>query len=172
MAKRMPWKRVIFVAIPVLALAAAAVVFWPRSATTPRSQWKDAAVVEIAKLSEDRTRIELRKRDVSTMTSGQLWNGGWVADQIAIMRDGQWIAFKNHCRKESRHAGGPDIEDIFLGRGSDGKWYYSTYHFCVGMASLMSDGQPASLDEFKVNYSLREFDGRSDEALKKTWPPT
>jgi hypothetical protein len=31
-------------------------------------------------------------------------------------------------------------------------------------------GQPDSLAKFRTDCFLQEFDGRSDECLKKTWP--
>ena len=56
-------------------------------------------------------------------------------------------------------------------RGSDGKWYYSTYHFCVEMIVLrdMLD-QPENLAKFRNECALREFDGHSDACLETTWP--
>jgi hypothetical protein len=59
----------------------------------------------------------------------------------------------------------------FLGRAFDGKLYYSTHHFCIRKLVLGQDEQPASLKQFVETYSLRGFDGRSDECLNKTWPP-
>ncbi len=85
---------------------------------------------------------------------------------IIVMTNGQWMAYRNVCAKEKE-----GIPDLFLGRGSDGRWYYSTYHFCIRMIVLKDMlGQPESLAQFVQEGFLREFDGHSDECLKKTWP--
>lgn len=90
----------------------------------------------------------------------------WISEDLIVMTNGQWIAYRNVCQKE-----GERIPDLFLGRGSDGRWYYSTYHFCVRMLNLKDVmGQPKSLTEFRQTYYLREFDGHSDECLKEPRP--
>jgi hypothetical protein len=61
------------------------------------------------------------------------------------------------------------VHDIFIAKGSDGKWYYTDFHFCVRMMVL--NDQPASLAEFKHRYFLAEFDGVSDAALERSWIP-
>lgn len=87
------------------------------------------------------------------------------------MTNGKWIAYASICRKSDFW-----IKDIFIGRGSDEKWYYSTYHFCNGMFAMMMDydmpqrPQPESIAAFAQRHALREFDGESNECLKKTWP--
>ena len=90
----------------------------------------------------------------------------WISEDLIVMTNGQWIAYRNVCQKEAEQ-----IPDMFLGLGSDGRWYYSTYHFCVRMINLKDVmGQPKSLTEFSKIYYLREFDGHSDECLKETRP--
>lgn len=81
------------------------------------------------------------------------------------MRNGDWLAYANICHKQDGR-----IRDLFLGRGSDGRWYYSTFHFCNQMIVLKMEEQSTNLVEFAKTYYLREFDGRSDECLQKTWP--
>ena len=88
------------------------------------------------------------------------------------MTNGEWIAYTNICRKQDFK-----IQDLFIGRASDGKWYYSTYHFCIDMVVLrmredMLEPRPGSVKQFADEYYLKEFDGRSDECLRKTWPLT
>jgi len=82
------------------------------------------------------------------------------------MKNGDWIACQNICSKEDSR-----VQDLFIGRASDGKWYYSTFHFCIGMTVLrdMEQWQPDSLAQFVDAYWLVPFDGRSDECLKATW---
>ena len=82
-----------------------------------------------------------------------------------LVKNGDWIIYASRCHKQD-----PRVYDIFIGRASDGKWYYSSYHFCIGMFVLAFDGQPCDLPAFIKQYHLREFDGESDDALQKTWP--
>jgi len=63
------------------------------------------------------------------------------------------------------------VDHLFLGHCSDGRWLYSTYHFCTMMAAVRGDEPPGSIAEFETRYSVREFDGNSDQCLKHTWPP-
>lgn len=60
-------------------------------------------------------------------------------------------------------------KDIFIGHGSDGKWYYSTFHFCVEKCVLQMEPQPDSLAQLVNGYWLVPFDGKSDDCLKITW---
>lgn len=90
----------------------------------------------------------------------------WLSERLIVMRNGDWLAYANICRKQDRH-----IYDLFLARGSDGQWYYSTYHFCIGMVVLRMEEQSDDLAGFAKMYYLRTFDGQSDECLQKTWPP-
>jgi hypothetical protein len=62
------------------------------------------------------------------------------------------------------------VDHLFLGHCSDGRWLYSTYHFCTHMAGADAD-PPGSINEFETTYWAREFDGKSDVCLKHTWPP-
>jgi hypothetical protein len=91
---------------------------------------------------------------------------GWLSERLILMRNGDWLAYANVCRKQDGH-----IYDLFIGRGSDGQWYYSTYHFCVRMLVLRDEEQPKDIAGFANAYYLRNFDGHSDECLQKTWPP-
>ena len=62
------------------------------------------------------------------------------------------------------------VDHLFLAHGSDGRWYYSTYHFCNQMAAVITDEPPGSIAEFTRRYSVREFDGKSDICLQPTGP--
>jgi len=50
------------------------------------------------------------------------------------------------------------LVDFFVARGSNARWYFSTYHFCKGMTLLKAEAQPKSLADFEKAYSLRSFD--------------
>jgi hypothetical protein len=89
-----------------------------------------------------------------------------VGDELLVTKNGEWIVCQNVCSKE-QHT--PVRRDLFIGRGSDGKWYYSTFHFCVGKCVLQMQRQPDTLAQFVDGYWLRPFDGKWDEALSETW---
>jgi hypothetical protein len=90
----------------------------------------------------------------------------WISEYLIFAKNGDWIVYESRCVKEPG-----SIRDIFIGRASDGKWYYSTFHFCVRLLVLKSEEQPGSLNEFARAYFLRQFDGQSDDCLRQTWPP-
>jgi|AOAMet2_C27A4_35_1029305.scaffolds.fasta_scaffold02648_2 hypothetical protein len=123
--------------------------------TSERIEWKDAAIEELNAI-ESAKGIPPFKYTVD----------GWFSPQGLLMEDGSWIAYRQRCHKED-----PRIEDIFIGRASNGKWYYSTYHFCIGACVVLMDEQPESLAAFIERCALVEFDGESDDCLLPTWPP-
>jgi len=88
-----------------------------------------------------------------------------VGERVLLMTNDEYLVYA------SRHGFNSGFVDhLFLARGSDGRWYYSTYHFCNGMVAAMSDDPPGSIAEFARTYSAREFDGKSDVCLQHTWP--
>ena len=133
----------------------------------PRREWKDQAIARIERRLNDRQTLQsaidhIKKASAATRPAP----GSWVGDAVLVMKNGEWIACENICTKEDSR-----IQDLFIGRGSDGEWYYSTFHFCIDMTVLrhMEEWQPDSLAQFIDAYWLVPFDGRSDECLKSTW---
>ena len=92
-------------------------------------------------------------------------NFGWAHDHVISMTNGEGLiyAFRHGFNNGS-------LDHLFLAHGTDNKWYYSTYHFCNRLVGLRVDDPAGSIREFAQRYSLREFDGNSDECLKHTWP--
>jgi hypothetical protein len=133
-----------------------------------RRAWKERAIVEIAARVADAGRLngEIGRLNAQHKADPDQ-DGTWLSDHLMVMRNGDWLACANICQKENWR-----IRDMFLARGSDGRWYYSTYHFCIGMIVLRMEEQPESLAAFVKAYYLRPFDGHSDECLQKTWPPS
>lgn len=130
-----------------------------------RRQWKDNAIAQIANQTSDSTAILKEIKAMKTTPSESEWDT-WISEDIIVMTNGEWMAYRNVCEKEQER-----IPDLFLGRGSDRHWYYSTFHFCVRMINLKDVmGQPKSLAEFSKTYYLREFDGHSDQCLEETRP--
>lgn len=158
------------VAVGLLLLTLCVVgAFWYVSQRPQRDRmhWKNDAIPAIARWAEAQN---WRTQEIEVLTKRtndqRVIAEGWLTDQMILMQSGEWLAYKSHCSKRPPHS----VRDIFLAKGSDGKWYYSTFHFCVGMCALVmvQETQPATLAEFAHEYNLREFDGRSDECLKET----
>jgi hypothetical protein len=161
---------IVGVAIGLCAAVAGVVILSggpPRLDSKARKQWKDKAIAEISQQTKDAAPILKKIGFMKTKPSVESEWDRWISDDLIVMTNGEWMAYRNICAKQEGR-----IPDLFLGRGSDGHWYYSTFHFCIGMIVLkdMLD-QPESLAKFKQEGFLREFDGHSDECLKKTWPP-
>lgn len=134
--------------------------------SSARKSWKQKRIAEIAArvagpMWHSNELVRLRTR--STADPGVYES--WLSDRLITAQNGEWLTYANICRKEDRR-----IHDLFLARGSDGKWYYSTYHFCIGVVVLRMEEQPEDLAGFAKAHFLRTFDGQSDECLKKTWP--
>jgi hypothetical protein len=137
-----------------------------------RKAWKENAIPEITKYADDTAWVDKEVQRCSAQTQNntpQVIQLNWLTDRMILMKSGEWLVFKSHCNKRPPH----EVRDIFLAKGSDGKWYYSTFHFCVGMcALLMTHGyeKPVDLAYFIKYCNLVEFDGRSDECLEETYP--
>lgn len=130
-----------------------------------RKTWKDNSLAALATRTADAQWVTNELARVKSNPSGVDDPEEWLSAQMILMRNGDWLAYTNVCQKENAR-----IPDLFLAHGSDGRWYFSTYHFCKQMLELRMDGQPADLSSFVAAYSLKEFDGKSDDCLQKTWP--
>jgi len=151
----------------VVALGFMLAMSGPRLHSKARKQWKNEAIQEIAKKVGDPRWVESELLEIREKMAHAGENSEtWYSPHMIVATNGEWIVFSSKCSKEDRR-----IHDIFIGRGSDGKWYYSTFHFCVRMLSLKMDDQSPDLATFVSTYFLREFDGQSNECLSKTWPP-
>lgn len=89
----------------------------------------------------------------------------WTGEHVLLMTNGEYIiyAFWHGSNRGF-------VDHLFLGHGSDGRWLYSTYHFCNSMVGANAD-PPGSIKEFEKTYWAHAFDGKSDECLNHTWPP-
>ncbi len=156
---------VIFGSVPLLIVA---LVVGCRAAAQYKSQrarerWKTATLYQLAQTSITNEHI-LTELDQIRHPTPDL-NFGWGHEHVIPMANGEylvyafWHGFNNGA-----------VDHLFLAHGTDGKWYYSTYHFCSQMVGLAGDDPAGSISEFAKTYSLREFDGKSDECLKHTWP--
>jgi hypothetical protein len=157
---------VICLSIPVILVA---LVFGGWSAVRynhhrARADWKTATLSRISALS-------LTNEDVSRELESLKANRGvgehqeWAGDHVLLMTNDEFLVYG------SRHGFNSGFVDhLFLAHGSDGRWYYSTYHFCNSMAGARFDDPPGSIAEFASRYAARDFDGKSDVCLQHTWP--
>ncbi len=164
-------KRLVITAALICLLVAAIALALGRSGdrlrTGARKDWKANAIAEIARRSGDTNWLANEVRRLRTeMAKPEPGSGDWISQQLMLMKNDEWMVFTNKCRKADNR-----IHDIFVGRGSNGRWYYSTYHFCIGMVGVIVDEQPENLTGLVQRYFLVEFDGCSDECLQLTWPP-
>jgi hypothetical protein len=164
-------RRWFIVAVAVLVLMGA-LGWWSVRANDPlrsdaRRQWTQQAIATVERsITTDAAALHA---DVARLTARATTRPydppSWIGRRVIVLRNGDWIAYASICSKQD-----PRIVDQFIGRGSDGKWYCSTYHFCTNMVGLAMDEPTPSLAEFVKLYALREFDGGSNECLSRTWP--
>jgi hypothetical protein len=132
-----------------------------------RRHWKAGAIREIARHTSNANQIADELAVLKTNATNSEDYEAWLSDHLILMKNGEWLCFANACAKEESA-----IHDLFLAKGSNGTWYYSTFHFCVRMLNLKAADQPESIAEFLQTYSVHAFDGQSEECLKSTWPNT
>ena len=158
-------KLIILLAIPVflVVLLASGVAVVKHQDEHARKIWKDETLAQLAKTSltndEILTEIDQIKHPTPDL------NFRWANEDVLLMTNGEFLVYA------FRHGFNDGfIDHLFLAHGSDGKWYYSTYHFCNHMAAVIGEDPPGSIAEFAKRYSVREFDGTSDICLQHTWP--
>ena len=129
-----------------------------------RRAWMEEAIAAI--------RADLRDPAIHRTEDGKLLrpeeeiissSGNWRTGSAIAFWDNSWMVYRQQTQKVD-----PMVHDIFIGRGSDGKWYYSDAHFCIGSIVMDMRGQPDSIEDFRRSFQLREFDGKSDVALEST----
>lgn len=159
---------IIAFAMLVMLVVTVLVVFAPTDPLrlAARREWRDQAVAKVQARFDDKAWVDSELQRMKPQITSRANLGGWVGDELMVMKNGEWIICQNVCAKEHKRG---VIKDLFIGRGSDGRWYYSTFHFCVHKCALDYAGQPGSLAQFVDAYWLAPFDGRSDESLKVTW---
>ena len=128
-----------------------------------RKNWKNETLKNLAALSVTNEQIRIELDQIKNPTPSL--NFGWAHDHVIPVTNGDCLIYA------FRHGfNNGFVDHLFLAHGTDGKWYYSTYHFCNHMVAVLADEPAGSIPEFVSRYSLREFDGKSDECLAHTWP--
>jgi len=128
-----------------------------------RAHWKTSAIRQLAAMTISNEPILTELHQIRNPTP--TLNFGWAHDHVILMTNGECLMYAWWHGANSGF-----VDHLFLAHGTDRKWYYSTYHFCTSMVGISGDDPPGSIREFAARYSLREFDGKSDDCLKHTWP--
>jgi hypothetical protein len=168
---RPPLKRPLLLAVALITLSAA--YFALRLRPTPdllhapaRIQWKDHAISLIQQRAADRPWIAAQTAQLQARTATRPY-ANWIGDELLLMKNGDWIIYQSLSEKSPPH-----VPDLFIGLGSDGRWYYSSFRFGPDNANLRGEGtQPDSLLQFADGYSLRPFTPPSHDCLQSTWSP-
>lgn len=156
---------VITVSAPLLliALVFGAITILQFNLRRERAAWKVTALPELDGMPLNGRQVLAEIDQIRHPTP--TFDCGWTNDHVILMKNGEYLVYV------WRHGSNAGLVDhLFLAHGNDGKWYYSTYHFCNLMAAILGDDPAESIAEFAKRYSLREFDGKSDECLKHTCP--
>lgn len=151
-----------YLSISVAILAVAAVCWWTfiLRHEKARAVWKESALAKLATLSITN---EVIRQELESLRANP--KSIWRRDNVLWMTNGEYLIY---AYRHGRNNGW--VDHLFLAHSSDGRWLYSTYHFCNDMVMLLSDDPPGSILEFEARYAAKEFDGKSDECLKHTWP--
>jgi hypothetical protein len=160
---------IVVVAISAVVLAAVVVLVWPvidPLHARGRREWAARAIAMVEARANDKAWLERELATVKRSVASRLSEGGWMSDGLLLAKDGQWMICESVCAKEQK-AG--VWKDLFVGKGSDGRWYYSTFHFCVGKCVLIIEPQPETLKEMVDGYWMVPFDGKVEHCLEETW---
>lgn len=91
--------------------------------------------------------------------------GEWVTDTMLLMTNGQTLTYR------FRHGTELIVPHLFIARDSNGRWWYSSFHFCNGMSMIRWEDPPGSISEFAHRFSLRQFDPLTHDWAEPTWSP-
>ncbi len=133
------------------------------------ADWKRNAIAKIEARRADPAWLEaeLKKLAAEASSRDQPSTGaGWAGGELLTTQNGDWMICQSVSVKEKK-LGIP--QDLFIALGSDHRWYYSSFHFCIGKSSIMSDPQVENLADLVEAYWMVPFDGKSDDCLKPTW---
>jgi hypothetical protein len=158
-------KLIIGISVPAMlvALIFGWVFFTRYKYESERAAWKTKTLEQLASLSITNQNIVQQLEPLGLRGAGE--HDAWIGEHVLLMKNHEYLIFA------FRHGfNNGFVDHLFLARGSDGHWYYSTYHFCNEMAGIGIADPPSSIAEFASLYAVREFDGKSDVCLQHTWP--
>jgi hypothetical protein len=168
---RLSPKRTLLLTIPLIAALAAYLTLRPRPTqdllhAPARIQWKDHAISLIQQRAAGRQWLAAQTAQLQARSATRPY-ANWIGDEVLLMKNGDWIIYQSLSEKNPPH-----LPDLFIGLGSNGRWYYSSFRFGPDNANLRGEGtQPDSLLQFADGYSLRPFTPPSNDCLQSTWSP-
>lgn len=136
---------------------------WHQVREARREAWINRAVKDVAQWTADPAWIAAQ-RQAATPPGRTQPDAETVLPHFLAMTNGEWIAFCQEAGKVD-----PTIDDVFVGKGSDGKWYYSEFHFCVNMISARMMVPFASLADFVAQVD--HMGGESSQVSTTATPP-
>ena len=125
------------------------------------NRWKAAAIADISKwMCEPNWFKDEKGRLLRVGQSSSTFCGfpdspdfPWFGSHLLIFNSREWIVYCNDATNNNWQ-----FNNLFIGKASDGKWYYSEDDFGVGMNGVQYR-QSESLKEFKEDHHLNEFSG-------------
>jgi len=132
-----------------------------RNQARRRAGWSRAAIQQIASLSITNEPLSGELAELRAGGDGRI---SWAAPHLLLMTNGEYLAFASF---HGHNAGPPP--HLLIAHGSDGRWYYSSYHFCNEMAGVSGDEPPGSIAGFASRYFARPFDPAGGDCLAPTW---
>jgi hypothetical protein len=131
-----------------------------------RKAWAAKAIHAVERRANDASWLGNESARLQAAAATRLSDGAWAGPEMLIAANGDWMVCQSVCAKDEAPA---VRKDLFVGRGSDGKWYYSTFHFCKNKMVLSIESQPPDLAHLVRGYWLQPFDGSPANCLAETW---
>ena len=125
--------------------------------------WKRTAIPALEAFCDDTNSIA-QEIELITAVGNIRTHSEWYSTRLLHFRNDEWAAYVNRSIRQNWR-----FPDIVITKGSDGRWFYTTLHFCPDMIELIGTPQPASLSAFRERYLFREFSGNPEEQLPPTW---
>ena len=155
--------QVLLVLLTLLLLFVGFGIFQKYKFEKERTRWKDRTLERLSQLSITNEEVRQDLSWLKTPAGNPHLDAGWAGDNILLMTNGEYILYA------FRHGfNNGFVNHLLLGHASDGRWLYSTYHFHAPIEG--AGDAPTSINDFMRRYSAKEFDGKSNICLQKTWP--
>lgn len=154
----------VWVVAAVLFMGGTATIGWllnVRNQSRRRAAWSRAAIQQVTGLSITNEPLRGELEELRAGSGGRI---SWTSRHLLLMTNGEYLAFASF---HGHNAGPPP--HLLIAHGSDGRWYYSSYHFCNEMAAVLGDGPPGSIAEFVFRYFALPFDPVGGDCLASTW---
>ncbi len=113
-------------------------------------KFKEEAVQKIGDCLKDKNWIAEQKAAIKKKNADNEGSKAFFTDSLILFANGDWLAYAANSESDDMVVG-----DVLVGKGSDGKTYFSSYQFKKGLSVLVFMGQPASLKTFVKDYELK-----------------